>query len=233
MKTFAAYFGILTFLFMCQSVFSQNEVKTKKVRETFTDPFPYQEVYHVLKENKDIRHGAYQKENDYWGVFCKGAYDMGKPSGLWTFYDTKDRIGYQVDYNNGGALVISDDKIKQETIIINSAGAEEKDTVDRLAICKMGYQEMRVMMSSDENMKYPAEARENNIEGTVVVVYHVNEVGYMEIIRIRKSIHPILDQIALNVAQSLATQVKWYPAIKDGKPVKTRFFLPINFGLTR
>lgn len=83
-----------------------------------------------------------------------------------------------------------------------------------------------------DNMKYPAKAREKGIEGMVVVTYVVNELGLMEGISIARSVHPILDQVALDAVRSVAAQVEWFPAKKDGKPVKTKWNMPLRFGLT-
>ena len=79
-------------------------------------------------------------------------------------------------------------------------------------------------------ISYPAEARNKGIEGTVILAVVVNESGTMEDVQIKKGIGYGCDEEALNAWKKTA-QGGFEPAIKNGKAVKVRYDVPVNFRL--
>ena len=79
-----------------------------------------------------------------------------------------------------------------------------------------------------KNLEYPKNARENNIQGRVMVSFVVNEDGHLSDFSIAKSANDELDNEALKMAKSMPN---WKPGTKDGKPVKVRYTIPVNFRL--
>ena len=79
-----------------------------------------------------------------------------------------------------------------------------------------------------ENIKYPAEAIKEKIEGRVLVSFIVDVDGAISEARILRSAHPLLDREALRVIRMMPM---WNPAKEDGKPVKVRYSLPVSFKL--
>ena len=79
-----------------------------------------------------------------------------------------------------------------------------------------------------KNMTYPDEAKANNIQGRVMVSFVVNEDGLLSDFSIAKSANDELDNEALRMAKSMPN---WKPGTKDGKPVKVRYQIPVNFRL--
>jgi TonB family protein len=77
--------------------------------------------------------------------------------------------------------------------------------------------------------KYPTSAKENGIQGRVVVSFIVNEEGKVSKAKIVKSIDPELDAEAIRVVNSLPSFEK--PAIMNGKPVSVSYMVPISFSL--
>lgn len=78
------------------------------------------------------------------------------------------------------------------------------------------------------NIKYPAEARENAIQGTVVVSFIVDKTGQIIEPEVTRSLADDCDKEALRVIKLMK---KWAPAEMDGKPVSCRFRLPIKYKL--
>jgi TonB family protein len=76
--------------------------------------------------------------------------------------------------------------------------------------------------------KYPQEAREKGIQGTVVVQFYVYEDGHLGDASIVRSADPILSQEVLRV---LKTSPRWEPVIQNGKPTKTKFEYSTRFSL--
>jgi TonB family protein len=79
-----------------------------------------------------------------------------------------------------------------------------------------------------ENLKYPAEAREMGIEGTVIVVFVINSDGSISNAEILRGIGGGCDEEALRVVQN---SPDWKAAKQRGKVVNSRMRLPIRFKL--
>ncbi|MFD0764985.1 energy transducer TonB [Mucilaginibacter lutimaris] len=76
--------------------------------------------------------------------------------------------------------------------------------------------------------RYPANAREHNIQGKVELSFIVETDGKLSNIIITKSVAPDIDAEALRV---LSLSPNWSPGVKDGHPVRTRAQTPFNFAL--
>jgi len=83
------------------------------------------------------------------------------------------------------------------------------------------------------NIRYPEEARTNNLQGSVVVSCIVEpSTGRMSKIQILKDIGGGCGAEAVRVLQALdEAGLRWQPAILSGKPVRLRHALPIRFRL--
>ncbi len=79
-----------------------------------------------------------------------------------------------------------------------------------------------------KNIKYPASARKQGIQGKVYVTFVVNKNGIIEKIEIVKRADPVLDDEAIRVIGKLRT---WVPGVKNDKAVAVPFIYPINFQL--
>lgn len=79
-----------------------------------------------------------------------------------------------------------------------------------------------------ENLKYPEIAKENNIEGKVILQFSVNSKGEVVDAKVVRGADPALDKEAIRVVMS---SPDWTPGMQDGKAVKVQFTFPINFTL--
>lgn len=79
-----------------------------------------------------------------------------------------------------------------------------------------------------KNLRYPAYAQENDIQGTVLVNFIVNEDGSISDFKITKSPDTSLDRAAIGVLNKMP---KWKHGIQAGKAVKVYFDVPINFAI--
>lgn len=78
-----------------------------------------------------------------------------------------------------------------------------------------------------ENITYPEEAEEKNIQGKVYVLAYINEEGLVDKANVIKGIDPLLDNAAVDAVK----KVKFTIARQDGKPVKVEVAIPIIFKL--
>jgi periplasmic protein TonB len=79
-----------------------------------------------------------------------------------------------------------------------------------------------------QNVKYPAIARENDIQGKVYVRFCVTSKGTVEKVSVARGVDPLLDEEAVRVVKQLP---KWKPGRQRGKPVNVWYTVPINFQL--
>jgi len=75
-----------------------------------------------------------------------------------------------------------------------------------------------------ENLKYPEDA--DGAHGRVIVNFVVEEDGSISDIKVVRGVHPSLDAEAVRVVKLMP---KWKPAERGGKPVRTKYTLPISF----
>ena len=79
------------------------------------------------------------------------------------------------------------------------------------------------------HVKYPKEAKMAGVEGTVMVCFVVDTDGRIVDAHVHESVHPALDREAIRV---IMKSPKWKPAMKDGKPVRVSYTMPVMFNFT-
>ena len=102
----------------------------------------------------------------------------------------------------------------------------EPNQVDILPEYPGGINNARKYVS--EHVEYPAEALENDIEGTIIVTFVIEQDGSITNIKIDKGLSYSLDQ---EVVKVIRTMPKWIPAKLDGKFVRYRMRMPVSFNL--
>lgn len=78
------------------------------------------------------------------------------------------------------------------------------------------------------NIKYPAMARENGIEGIVYVTFVVDKEGKVKDAKILRGKGAGLDEEALRVIRAMPD---WKPGKQNGRSVAVQYNLPVNFKL--
>lgn len=77
-----------------------------------------------------------------------------------------------------------------------------------------------------KNIKYPREAQDGGIKGTVLMGFVVERDGSISDVKVLKSVHPLLDAEAERFVKQMP---KWQPGIQKGKPVRVKYQMPIRF----
>ncbi len=88
--------------------------------------------------------------------------------------------------------------------------------------------QIELMKFLQKNIKYPTISQENGVQGRVIVQFVVNRDGSIVDTQVMRGVDPYLDKEALRV---VSTMPKWKPGKQRGKPVRTRFTLPVQFRL--
>jgi TonB family protein len=79
------------------------------------------------------------------------------------------------------------------------------------------------------NLKYPAEARKQGVEGSVFVSFIVEKDGAVTDATVVKGLSPEMDEEAVRVTKL----TRWIPGQQSGKIVRSRFVLPIKYALDK
>lgn len=100
--------------------------------------------------------------------------------------------------------------------------------VEKRASFPGGPSEMNKYLS--RAIRYPEDASDNGIQGRVIVSFVVNRDGSIVNVEVLRGVHPSLDAEAMRVVKAMP---KWTPASQQGKTVRSKFTLPINFKLAK
>lgn len=79
-----------------------------------------------------------------------------------------------------------------------------------------------------EHLEYPPSAKENGVEGKIMVSFFIEEDGSVANVEIVKSLDPECDRAALDIVNNMPN---WEPAIANGIPVVSKMVLPVVFKL--
>jgi protein TonB len=88
--------------------------------------------------------------------------------------------------------------------------------------------EVELLKYIGEHTNYPEVAKENNIQGRVIVRFCVTSKGTVNQISVLKGVDPELDKEAVRVVSTLPT---FKPGKQGGKPVPVWYMVPITFTL--
>ena len=85
-----------------------------------------------------------------------------------------------------------------------------------------------MMQFIKDNLKYPQIAKENGIQGRVILQFVVDETGQVTDPKVLRSIDPSLDTEAIRLVLSMP---RWIPGMQDGKAVAVKYTFPVMFSL--
>jgi TonB family protein len=80
-----------------------------------------------------------------------------------------------------------------------------------------------------QNINYPYIAKKNKTQGSVILMFTIDEQGSIISVKILKDIGDSCGDASVEALKKITT--KWQPAMKDGKPVKVRKSIPVMFKL--
>lgn len=79
-----------------------------------------------------------------------------------------------------------------------------------------------------DSIKYPQEAKKQNIQGTVYISCVIEKDGSISTITVLSSANVILNKEAIRVVSNMP---KWMPGQQNGKVVRTHILIPVKFRL--
>ena len=117
--------------------------------------------------------------------------------------------------------------LAQKTVVSQKDQKEEPfDVVEDMPAFPGGMEAMIQFISS--NIKYPADAKKQKVDGRVLVNFVVEKDGSITEVKVIKPTFPSLDAEAVRVVKAMP---KWKPGYQKGQAVRVQFTMPINFSL--
>lgn len=214
--------SILLFLLIPVAGFSQTS-ETKY----FNDRFLQKETKHgnfsqTITKNADGTVTTEIKNVRKDKLISSTSFKGNEPTGIWRYGE--ENSSEQLDYSFD--LVYSDAACT-DTVAGLKNWFENDDKLKYTApkILPAGQELYRFLGSK---IRYPDDARDNNIQGKVVMVFTITDKGKIENIVVKKSAHVVLDKEAVRVMRKLELGG---PPMLDGRPKGMCVTMPIAFTL--
>lgn len=124
------------------------------------------------------------------------------------------------------APVVTDDVFKVVEVMPSFPGCEDQMGQDGYHACAQ-----RAMLNfMYENIRYPKDAKDNDIQGTVVVQFIVEKDGSLRDIAVVRDIGGGCGE---EVQRMVASMPKWHPGKQSGKTVRVQLNLPVRFQMDK
>lgn len=117
-----------------------------------------------------------------------------------------------------------------EGVATNNVITETEDKpsfgVEQMPLFPGGEKELMAFIS--KNLKYPAIASDNGIQGRVVLRFVVSKTGDVTDVQILKGLDPACDKEAVRVVKAMP---RWIPGRQNGRNVPVYYTLPVTYRL--
>jgi len=185
-----------------------------------------------------------------------GAFEMGERTGKWItldslggttreqFYKAGKLHGECKIYSMDGQLAMTQQfeegkKISEQRLLddpdvygsINDALDIQpylKECENENAELRQNCTERKYLEAIYKNIKYPALAREENVMGNVLIRFTLEKDGSISDIMVLRGVCEVIEQECRRVMKYMP---EWKPGMKNGKPVRVWYNLPIKFKL--
>jgi len=184
------------------------------------------EVFYVLKSDKSIKHGNYQKFNYNGLTIVNGYFKNGIKDSIWEFYDNQGELQQKFNFTKNEFIYYkSDDKTKGQIFSVIRENDTIKTVLDRPPL----YIGSETLMNENLfwNIRYPREARENGITGTVYISFTIAKNGKTNNHKVARGIGYGCDEEALRVVKEIPDS--WFPGLLNGQTVNVEILMPISF----
>jgi protein TonB len=116
--------------------------------------------------------------------------------------------------------------VNAQKTVVAQKNQQVFDVVEQMPEYPGGMQALFEYLS--QNVKYPEDAKAQKIEGRVIATFVVETDGSISNVEVAKPAFPSLDAEAVRVLSGMS---KWTPGKQNGKVVRVKYTVPINFSL--
>lgn len=188
------------------------------------------EFYDVKKTDWKVKDGSYTVLNDAGATIAKGAYDNGKKSGVWNFYDNDGRLVQQYDFDHDSLLLLVKDSLSvvHEDYQIPQ-GVEDSSKLR--APYKIGGAEYGFYLLYDER-DIPQAIKSNTGTAEMTYVLTIDEHGMLESYMVLFAGASIDEKMIRHSVKGLPQEALEYAcAMVDGKAVRSKISYTIPLAI--
>ncbi len=214
----------LTVLFVFIAIFSIAQTSyRKKVYHKVTKNLV--EEYDTKDSSSTVKIGYYARYNPNTAKMTKsGSFKENVRVGVWNFYDDSSKVNFRYNYTTGLVLFAKPDTLAKYFLKQANIDTNFYKDLSVLPVFVGGPVEFKDFMAA--NLRYPAIAKENDIQGTVVASFEITGTGFIENVKIVKPIGYGCDEEAMRVIKIMP---RWVPARKSAE-VRQLYYMTFKFG---
>ncbi|MCB0637618.1 MAG: TonB family protein [Lewinella sp.] len=183
-------------------------------------------------ESLAVREGPSLRYAPSGELLSEGSYADGQKDGEWRTYQPAGHLRTRCYYDFGELIeceeTAPDPGLERPAQLVEEMprfpGCEELLLANERKRCS----QEALLNFVYRNLRYPQEARDNEVEGTVVVTFVVEVDGTITAPRIARPIDPDCDAEVLRVVDLFPL---WIPGRQGGEPVRVQYNLPVKFKL--
>ncbi len=181
---------------------------------------------------KGIRSGRWISLDSLGRTTMEQFFKEGKLHGECKIYNTQGQLAMVQQFNQGKK--VSEQRLLDDPDVYGSLKEAldsqpylkdcENDNAEQREICT----ERKFMEAIYKNIRYPENAREEGITGDVLIRFVVEKDGSISDITPLRGVCESIEQECMRVMKFMP---EWMPGMKNEKPVKVSYNLPIKFKL--
>ncbi len=114
--------------------------------------------------------------------------------------------------------------VNAQKTVVSKKNQKVFDVVEQMPEFPGGMEALFKYMA--ENMKYPEDAKKQQVEGRVLVQFIVETDGSVSNTEVLMRVFPSLDAEAVRVISGMP---KWIPGKQNGKVVRVKYTIPVSF----
>ena len=114
--------------------------------------------------------------------------------------------------------------VSAQKTVVSKKNQKVFDVVEQMPEFPGGMEALFKYMA--ENMKYPEDAKKQQVEGRVLVQFIVETDGSVSNTEVLMRVFPSLDAEAVRVMSGMP---KWIPGKQNGKVVRVKYTIPVSF----
>jgi TonB family protein len=232
----------LLLLFISTSLWAQ----TKMVERT-NPQLNLKETFSVLKSDTKIKQGEYKATPLFSNApFCKGYYKNNLKDSLWVYlgyggnilasgyYKDDKRVGNWKTYNFDGSLNLEYDFTNNKLIqLAQTDSTKLYNVITPEGIKNVKLDRPPLFLNGGRalwtTITYPKAARENMVQGAVIISITIDENGVITNYRVKQSLGFGCDEEAMHAAK--LSDGNWLPGVLEGKAVKVEYDMLFGFSL--
>ncbi len=166
------------------------------------------------------------------GMTREQFYKAGKLHGECKIYSIEGQLAMKQQFEEGKK--ISEQRLLDDPDVYGSINdaldiqPHLKDCENENAEQRQASTERKYLEAIYKNIKYPALAREENVMGNVLIRFTLEKDGSISDIMVLRGVCEVIEQECRRVIKFMP---EWKPGMKNGKPVRVWYNLPIKFKL--